>query len=48
MIIDMLSNLVSVVDESGGGSEQLTEAMNILTEAMNILTGEDTLEGTEA
>ena len=41
MIIDMLSNLVSVVDESGGGSEQLTEAMNILT-------GEDMLEGTEA
>lgn len=41
MIIDMLSNLVSVVDESGGGSEQLTEAMNILI-------GEDTLEGTEA
>ena len=41
MIIDMLSNLVSVVDESGGSSEQLAEAMNILT-------GEDTLEGTEA
>ena len=41
MIIDMLSNLVSVVDESGGGSEQLMEAINILT-------GEDTSEDTEA
>lgn len=41
MIIDMLSNLVSVVDESGGGSAQLTEAMDILT-------GEETPEDTEA
>lgn len=41
MIIDMLSNLVSVVDESGGSSEQLTEVMDILT-------GEDTSEDTEA
>ena len=41
MIIDMLSNLVSVVDESGVGSEQLMEAMNILA-------GEDTSEDTEA